>query len=240
MSIKLWVSTAQRDKNAHQNSTHPLASRGKNTLPAYTGARLRHIDIVAIELFQNQKTVNNAAPHQHRNQHQRQHHRTPSMEIIPCGFHPLHQVCSKAPASVWISLWRALEILFTKLIAVSSSTAIRLSTRRLMRLCASITGIATPRPNMVVTSASEIPEESMHGSPVPWKVISSKVWIIPVTVPRSPKSGAIEARTARVERKRSCAGISAKIASCKTFSSSARGWLTKGSPALNTRAGGTA
>ena len=54
-------------------------------------------------------------------------------------------------------------------------------------------GTAIINPYSVVTSASEIPEESRFGSPVPNTVINLNVLIMPVTVPSSPKSGAVAA-----------------------------------------------
>ena len=60
-------------------------------------------------------------------------------------------------------------------------------------------GMATIRPNSVVTSAIDMPSDNNFGSPVPNSVIMSKVSIIPVTVPSSPSNGAIEAITRMAE-----------------------------------------
>ncbi len=51
-------------------------------------------------------------------------------------------------------------------------------------------GIATKSPSIVVTSASEMPPAIIFGSPVPNRVIVWKIWIMPVTVPSRPISGA--------------------------------------------------
>ena len=55
--------------------------------------------------------------------------------------------------------------------------------------CKSVVGIATNKPNTVVTSACEIPPAISLGSPVPYKVIIWKVTIIPVTVQSKPAKG---------------------------------------------------
>ena len=51
-------------------------------------------------------------------------------------------------------------------------------------------GMATIKPHLVVIRASEIPEDRFRASPVPTMLMSLKVLIIPVTVPRSPTRGA--------------------------------------------------
>ena len=61
---------------------------------------------------------------------------------------------------------------------------------------------AAMSPSCVVISASEIPPDSMRGSPVPCLVMTSKVEIIPVTVPNSPRRGATAANTRMTEPKR--------------------------------------
>ena len=57
-------------------------------------------------------------------------------------------------------------------------------------------GMATKRPHCVVISASEMPPAMKRGSLVPNKVTILKVVIMPVTVPRSPRSGATAAHSA--------------------------------------------
>src|SRR5690606_22130140 len=57
-------------------------------------------------------------------------------------------------------------------------------------VCSSTVGMATTRPSTVVTRACEIPDAITVGSPVPNSVIAWKVWIMPVTVPSRPSSGA--------------------------------------------------
>ena len=56
--------------------------------------------------------------------------------------------------------------------------------------------MATIRPNSVVTNASEMPDDSIFGSPVPNTLIRRKVLIMPVTVPSRPSSGAVAAANA--------------------------------------------
>ena len=55
-------------------------------------------------------------------------------------------------------------------------------------------GAATIKPNIVVTSACDIPPAICFGSPVPNTVIAWNVSIIPITVPRRPRSGATAAK----------------------------------------------
>ena len=64
-------------------------------------------------------------------------------------------------------------------------------------------GMATISPSSVVTRASDMPPDSIFGSPVPYSVMISKVEIIPVTVPSRPSRGATAAVTVMVEPKRS-------------------------------------
>ena len=72
-------------------------------------------------------------------------------------------------------------------------------------------GTATTRPNFVVIKASEIPPESIRGSPVPKTVIMLKVFIIPVTVPSNPRRGAVAAVRAISGIQRSRAGLALNI-----------------------------
>ena len=51
-------------------------------------------------------------------------------------------------------------------------------------------GMEIIRPVWVVTRATEIPEAMARTLPVPNTVMTSKVSIIPTTVPKSPMSGA--------------------------------------------------
>ena len=67
------------------------------------------------------------------------------------------------------------------------------------------------RPYSVVTSASEMPEESRLGSPVPNTVISLKVLIMPVTVPSRPSSGEVAAVSERNGSRRSSFGLVCSI-----------------------------
>ena len=57
--------------------------------------------------------------------------------------------------------------------------------------CKSVVGIATNRPNTVVTSACEIPPAICFGSPVPNSDNAWKVFIIPMIVPNRPNKGEI-------------------------------------------------
>jgi len=82
---------------------------------------------------------------------------------------------------------------FTTRIAAASNPKAILSLQLLKRLLIRSSGIATASPNTVVTRASEIPPERSFGSPVPYSVMTSKVAIIPVTVPSSPRRGATAA-----------------------------------------------
>ena len=63
------------------------------------------------------------------------------------------------------------------------------------------------RPYSVVIRASEIPEESILGSPVPKMVIRLKVLIMPVTVPSKPSRGAQAAVKAMKGSSRSRRGL---------------------------------
>ena len=58
--------------------------------------------------------------------------------------------------------------------------------------------MATISPYIVVINASEIPDDSMRGSPVPNTEIKLKVLIIPVTVPNNPSNGAVAAVNAMI------------------------------------------
>ena len=61
-------------------------------------------------------------------------------------------------------------------------------------------GTAAISPNIVVTSACEIPPAISLGSPVPNNVIDWNVSIIPTTVPSNPRRGATAANNFMVLR----------------------------------------
>ncbi len=73
-----------------------------------------------------------------------------------------------------------------------------LAWRRAMRVnqaWQSRAGMATQSPASVVTRASEMPSASNRASPTPTAVMRRNVWIMPVTVPSRPRSGAAVALT---------------------------------------------
>ena len=80
-------------------------------------------------------------------------------------------------------------------------------------------GIATDRPSAVVTSAWLMPPAIMRGSPVPNRVMSWKVWIMPTTVPSRPSRGAMAASTRSRLRPQFRRGSSSLTASLRRSSS---------------------
>ena len=102
-----------------------------------------------------------------------------------------------------------------------SMPASRPWTRRESRACSTSAGIAAIRPNLVVTSASEIPLAKLLMSELPEMRIWLKVVIIPVTVPSKPNKGEAAAVTAMKGRKRSRRGCASRIFFKRISSSSA-------------------
>ena len=93
-----------------------------------------------------------------------------------------------------------------------------------------IAGIETMMPAAVVSSASEMPRDSSEASATdPMSPSTPKAWMLPVTVPSRPSSGAMWAMVPSAERNRSSLGISMLAASRITSRSSlveAWRWLT--------------
>ena len=87
-------------------------------------------------------------------------------------------------------------MMLTRRTAFSSMSPIRCSTLRDSQVCSSMMGMATARPSSVVIRASLMPPDMSRGSPVPNRVITRKVSIMPVTVPSRPSSGATAPSTA--------------------------------------------
>ena len=76
-----------------------------------------------------------------------------------------------------------------------------------------VVGMATIKPNHVVTRATEIPLAIVLGSPVPNKVIIVKVSIIPIMVPNRPIKGATTETILRTQLRPSIVGLSFRICS---------------------------
>ena len=95
-------------------------------------------------------------------------------------------------------------------------------------------GIATNKPNTVVTSACEIPPAISLGSPVPYNVIIWKVTIIPVTVPNKPANGATTEIILTAPMPLSIEGLSAIIASASFNSNVSISFLKFSSPTFKT------
>ena len=81
--------------------------------------------------------------------------------------------------------------------------------------------MATIRPVSVVTSASEMPPARIRASFVPALVIVWKRAMMPVTVPSSPSSGAMEPSEAMRPIRFSSRGRSVIMASFSSFSAEA-------------------
>ncbi len=95
--------------------------------------------------------------------------------------------------------------------------------------------MATIKPVWVVISATEIPAAMALALPVPNTVITSKVCIMPTTVPSSPSKGATADSTRMAARCRSREAHTPITVSSRINPSSSRSWVRRARNSLTRR-----